>query len=899
MSDIFDSDHAIRVALVLNGGVSLAVWMGGVVHELDLARRASVGATAPKPQEYDQTLSERWAKLCLRDGERRRIVVDVIAGTSAGGLNGSLLATAIAHNSTLDPPDEVPGPWLRQRWSALAALTPGHLLPKEDPSPRSILDGKFFLNQLSSALDKVATAGEPQEAADAVTLFVTASGLGVQQFVAEDAGGQAFDVPDHRYLFRFTNDERLCYRGKGDRGEDPYETVTGDGFSDIGLLAHASRCSASFPGAFEPVQESPRMSGRPPRELPRWNHPPSWLVDGGVLDNAPFGPVLDVVARRPVTSSEPRYVLYVVPSAGIGRASTEVQGQSQPSWRTAVLSAVQYPREIDFRGDVEQLEQLLRDADASWSDTQRLFDRCVTDNVADDGENTKVLEAARLLHQAYVRGRAAGGVWEALSSSRGGRATALNAGLTLSSKDVDSILSHQPAWVPAPDGPTLPTVRGTDGTSSWPWGTGPAERVVGLILRALHSSIDDAVTNVSAGADVSALRGSLSKANDVLQRVLAVRDAVTDAITKAGYHPDHGVAAITCGVNDIFHKLDVSAALGKLFVELQSHIPAGQLETALAVEVVSRCTSARTPLQRSAPFRFLRLGPDIALPLLADDEAGSVAAGLGDRILYGTQVGHFGAFGSVEWRRWDWLMGRLHSVVHLGSLLGADSKWIMETQRLVLAAEGWTLKEVTDHIARLANDFPVGGGATALLSMRNELNATKDGRNTICGLVDRLVAVSGGLTPRAGAWIKAMAARRDEPGQWYLQWARWFTGPARRVLWNRMVSQAELNRERRPAVLDWWPALTVFAFAVALGLVVLAVIPAARAHLLWSVTVAVLAGVIATIGIGLVVLWRLTEWGRAWLSKKVAAVPAIPEAKPETCGLDHGGDSIDVDLPNR
>jgi hypothetical protein len=31
----------VRLALVLNGGVSLAVWMGGVTHEIDLLRRAS------------------------------------------------------------------------------------------------------------------------------------------------------------------------------------------------------------------------------------------------------------------------------------------------------------------------------------------------------------------------------------------------------------------------------------------------------------------------------------------------------------------------------------------------------------------------------------------------------------------------------------------------------------------------------------------------------------------------------------------------------------------------------------------------------------------------------------------------------------------------------------------
>ena len=41
--------HEIRLALVMNGGVSLAVWMGGVAHELDLIRRATTENT-PAPR---------------------------------------------------------------------------------------------------------------------------------------------------------------------------------------------------------------------------------------------------------------------------------------------------------------------------------------------------------------------------------------------------------------------------------------------------------------------------------------------------------------------------------------------------------------------------------------------------------------------------------------------------------------------------------------------------------------------------------------------------------------------------------------------------------------------------------------------------------------------------------
>ncbi len=122
------TDHEVRIALVLNGGVSLAVWMGGVTHELDLIRRASGPEGSPPSQQYDEVLADRWRELCHRGDERRRVVVDVIAGTSAGGLNGSLLATAISNGSTLDP-DGDHGPWLRQKWVGLGSLEVGKLVP--------------------------------------------------------------------------------------------------------------------------------------------------------------------------------------------------------------------------------------------------------------------------------------------------------------------------------------------------------------------------------------------------------------------------------------------------------------------------------------------------------------------------------------------------------------------------------------------------------------------------------------------------------------------------------------------------------------------------------------------------------------------------------------------------
>jgi predicted acylesterase/phospholipase RssA len=854
------TDHEIRIALVLNGGVSLAVWMGGVTHELDLIRRASGGSGAPRPQPYDEVLAERWRELCHRGAERRRVVVDVIAGTSAGGLNGSLLATAIANGSTLDPGSD-DGPWLRQKWVGLGSLDVGKLVPAADAKATSVLDGKYFLHQLEDLLKGVADAGE-SKAEEPVTLFVTASGLGVQQFEAKDAAGQAFVVPDHRYLYGFTSENAATYDGTT-RGFSAQEK---NGLKDTELLARAARASASFPAAFGPVLETPELASAPPRMQPPPANAGSWLVDGGVLDNAPFGPVLDVVARRPVTGRATRYVLYVVPSAGIGHAATALTHAKEPSWRVSVLSAVQFPREVDFRSDVEQLERLLLEADASWSDTQRLFDRCL----AQPEERVRLKAAAQALQPTYSRGRAAGGVWEAVTIANHDQSTVLDAATALSESEIDEILKTKHPWVPDPDGSTTALRKDGNGNPSWLWGTGAAERSVRLILRSLRNQISTAPRPERAE-----LEKRLTAASDALLKVQAVRDALTEQLTTADLdlRPAGGAEAVAIGLNDIFEQLQVQRALGDTLADLIAVLGWDLVDTALEVEIVSRCTSARTPEQRSAPFQFLRLGPDIPLTLLDDLQEGSIANQLKERILYGSQVGHFGAFGAADWRRWDWLMGRLHCVAHLGAMLGADADWIRETQRQVLQAEDWKLPAVAEGIQRLAEDFPADAGIGALVTMRNELNASPEGRAITKGLADRMVDVSGGLAPQVGSWVKATAGRKNEPGSWLLRTARWFTEPARQTLWERMVHGAKLSPAHKPLVFEpWLPAATA-ALGVAL-LIVAGVVDLGAVR----VIAAVLAGaVLATAAALGVVTWYVR---RARRRIQASLKEWLPEISP-------------------
>src|SRR3954447_13697087 len=89
----------LRLALVCYGGVSLAIYMHGVTKEIEKLVVASAAFTKndqhnPFP-EVDS--SHAWWDMLahIRDeqgGVRLRVVVDIVAGTSAGGINGVFLA---------------------------------------------------------------------------------------------------------------------------------------------------------------------------------------------------------------------------------------------------------------------------------------------------------------------------------------------------------------------------------------------------------------------------------------------------------------------------------------------------------------------------------------------------------------------------------------------------------------------------------------------------------------------------------------------------------------------------------------------------------------------------------------------------------------------------------------
>lgn len=285
----------------MTGGVSLAVWMGGVALEIDRLRRRHPGVYAD-----------------LLDLTATRVRLDVISGSSAGGLNGALLATSVAYqDADLAKVREV---WLEAGDISKLMRSPLEL------GAASLLDGETFYERVRNALEQVSStradgggAGrltDPTE--NPVHLVVTASLLEGQERGTVDSFGSVIRDRNHRARFVFRrggpglapeDEERL------DEGERRFDDFAPDALERLAL---AARASASFPGAFDPtfcpVGETP--NGAPDLGAHASFTESRWTVDGGVLMNKPLDPALDAIAEQSAAEQVRRVLLYVVPDPG-------------------------------------------------------------------------------------------------------------------------------------------------------------------------------------------------------------------------------------------------------------------------------------------------------------------------------------------------------------------------------------------------------------------------------------------------------------------------------------------------------------------------------------------------------------------------------------------------------
>jgi predicted acylesterase/phospholipase RssA len=623
--------RTVRLALVMNGGISLAVWMGGVAKELDLAVRASQGRRDGLPEE-DLPQFEKWRELCTAHGGVT-IEIDIVAGTSAGGLNGTLLATSYGLGAAL--------PDLKQMWRTSASISPGALLPPATESS-SILDGAFFATKVREVLGAIRDGSGAGAVSSPITLFVTGTALGNHLRSYEDSFQQGFRSPDHRRVYRFRSQPPS---GEANEFEKSFEA--------LGL---AARASAGFPVAFAPVEESRELLAlaRGPQDFR------GWLMDGGVLDNAPFGPVLEEIVTRPVDTDVHRIVVYVVPSDGGGSpapvapAPPTAAGPS-PSWFTVLRSALSFPGEADFRDDLEELTRIFATADAQRG-AALLALRAAVDSTVSNDVSDALRAGSTFLREQYA---------------------------------AQQPRYDQAAFVERIQGRTgkairLAPVLGADSEGSGPvpdelgaFGHSAAERMVRNMLADLRQRLEETGPSEELGdgaGGVSAALGALVQQREGLEDAVVVEAAAFDG-------PAIGDLVTRALARGAEARRDQLSSAIEAYARAVGASGAVATEAVMAVEIV---TQALAPQVRSAPppFQLLRLGPDNVSPLAPS------AAGIGDQKLYGTRLGHFGAFGKEEWRTWDWGWGRLDVAAQLGRALGLATDEIRDLQQGVWQVEG-------------------------------------------------------------------------------------------------------------------------------------------------------------------------------------------------------------------
>ena len=354
----------LRIGLVLYGGVSLAVYMNGIVTEIWNAVRASRGvpdddslAGGSTVSVYAKFLKELAANGCT---EQLQIVVDTVAGTSAGGINGTFLAKAIVEGGDARILNEM---WIKEASiERLNSAPPQRLVPFARFAIRCIsqlcnrillirrkieretgltwdwivdhvysmftlkdgshtpLDGKFFTEVIAKALERM-TAKRGRSLISGYQrfdLFLTRT----------DLHGWPRDLP----VSRLYHPKALCERT---HAHVMHFTDNGGVLADDFALTYATRTTAGFPFAFAPVAykdvAKSFTESRPTDTIrslddfahrhlrehklagTRFSPQHAWMVDGGILDNKPFSYVAGAIERKPAVCEVHRVVIYIEP----------------------------------------------------------------------------------------------------------------------------------------------------------------------------------------------------------------------------------------------------------------------------------------------------------------------------------------------------------------------------------------------------------------------------------------------------------------------------------------------------------------------------------------------------------------------------------------------------------
>jgi len=349
-----------------------------------------------------------------------KFVIDVLSGSSAGGINGIFLAKALANDQDLEPLGRL---WMTE--GDISVLLNDRESVKDlkqtltvEKPPRSLLNGnRMYLKLLEAFTDMdrapPGPADESRESrlADELDLYVTTT----------DLEGLLLPI---RLSNRLTWERR--YRNVF---HFRYRTVeaTGEHHNDFHLgnnpfLAFAARCTSAFPWAFAPmelqdiddtvVQVPPYGAGAGAGFGPGGSRDsgsgtaawgafyPDYLLDplsdlgpgpgsvafpqrpfgdGGALDNKPFTYATSALALRQADVPVDRKLLFVEPDPGHPERSRDPHG-GPDALEDFLKQAVFLPREETIRADlqavfdrnrvIERVDRVLEDLDLGTAPTR-------------------------------------------------------------------------------------------------------------------------------------------------------------------------------------------------------------------------------------------------------------------------------------------------------------------------------------------------------------------------------------------------------------------------------------------------------------------------------------------------------------------------------------------------
>ena len=401
-------EKELRVALVCYGGVSLAVYMHGITKEIWRLARASqnVHSSTVRPDEAGETeavYAHLLRRIALETDTDIRILVDILAGASAGGINAVFLAHAMATGEALDPLTDL---WLNSADVDALIDQSGGALRKF--AKNVAVPFAWLLSARSGTIDKTVDRAHRAEVKAKLANFVRApwmqppfggtqlTNLLLDAFEAMARGPKGAPLlPAYQPLDLFVTVTDFHGHPESLRLHSPAEVIETEhrltiAFQDPGgeqrhladpaELVFAARATASFPGAFPPFRVSEldqclekRKQSWPGREaflaraMPRRHAlgeaEQAILIDGSVLHNRPFGPATAALEKRPARREVDRRFVYIDPKPGMKSVRLTGAGEGgeaeMPGFLATLFGALSdIPREQPIRDNLESIKNI-------------------------------------------------------------------------------------------------------------------------------------------------------------------------------------------------------------------------------------------------------------------------------------------------------------------------------------------------------------------------------------------------------------------------------------------------------------------------------------------------------------------------------------------------------------